>query len=234
MIPLRDTQEIKIFPIATILIILINAIVFGTMYFTAIVAPSPSVKLAIFFQHYGLVPYEIMTGKLIYPSIKPIWLTFISSIFLHGGWMHIIGNMLFLWIFGNNIEDYMGTAGFVLFYLTGGIVASLSQIATSPLSKVPVIGASGAIAGVMGAYFYLFPKARIKSIVFMFYFVTFVEVPAFIFLLLWFFMQLFSGFASFGSAMSVAVWAHIGGFVFGFLIAVVLKASRRGREIYPS
>jgi membrane associated rhomboid family serine protease len=234
MIPLRDTREIKIFPIATIVIILLNVIIFVSVYFSALVTKNPSLKLATFFQHYGLVPYEITTGKAIYPSIKPAWLTFISSIFLHGGWMHLIGNMLFFWIFGNNIEDYTGSIGFIFFYIIGGIVASFTQILTDPLSKVPVIGASGAIAAVMGAYFYLFPTARIKSLVFLFYFFTFVEVPAFIFLLLWFIMQLFSGFASFGSAISVAVWAHIGGFIFGFLTAVILKASRRGKERYPS
>jgi membrane associated rhomboid family serine protease len=234
MIPLRDTREIKIFPIATILIIFINSIIFVTIYFNASAASNPSLQLATFFQHYGLVPYEITTGKGIYPSINPVWLSFISSIFLHGGWMHLIGNMLFFWIFGNNIEDYTGSIGFIFFYIIGGIVASFTQILTDPLSKVPVIGASGAIAAVMGAYFYLFPTARIKSLVFLFYFFTFVEVPAFIFLLLWFIMQLFSGFASFGSATSVAVWAHIGGFIFGFLTAVILKASRRGKERYPS
>jgi membrane associated rhomboid family serine protease len=234
MIPLKDTQKINIFPIATIVIILLNVIIFVSVYFSALALENPSLKLATFFQHYGLVPYEITTHKLIYPSINPVWLSFISSIFLHGGWMHLIGNMLFFWIFGNNIEDYTGSIGFIFFYIIGGIVASFTQILTDPLSKVPVIGASGAIAAVMGAYFYLFPTARIKSLVFLFYFFTFVEVPAFIFLLLWFIMQLFSGFVSFSSATSVAVWAHIGGFIFGFLTAVILKASRRGKERYPS
>lgn len=232
MIPLRDTQEIRIFPIVTILIIFVNSLIFVVMYFTATAAPNPSLQFASFFNRYGLVPYEITTGKLIYPSIKPIWLSFISSIFLHGGWTHLIGNMWFFWIFGNNIEDYMGSIPFVFFYLIGGIIASFVQILTDPVSTVPVIGASGAIAAVMGAYFYLFPTSKIKSLVFLFYFFTFVEIPAFIFLLLWFIMQLFSGFASFSSATSVAVWAHVGGFVFGFLIAVILKASRRGRERY--
>jgi membrane associated rhomboid family serine protease len=232
MIPIRDTQKTAVFPIVTILIIALNSIIFVSMYLSARSSINPSLTLAGYFQKYGLVPYQVTTGKLIYNSIRPVWLTFFSSIFMHGGWIHIIGNMLFFWIFGNNIEDYLGKIGFIFFYIWGGIIASLTQIAIDPGSTVPIIGASGAIAAVMGAYIYLYPRARIRTIIFLFYFITFVEIPAVIFLLLWFVMQLIGGFQAFSSATSVAFWAHIGGFAFGFLTAVIIKAMRHGKERY--
>ncbi len=230
MIPLRDTQEIKIFPIATIAIIAVNTMVLILMQISSARAADPSLWLESFYLRYGLVPYEIMTGDIIYPSIRPVFLTLFTSIFLHGGWSHLIGNMLYLWIFGNNVEDYLGTFGFIAFYLAGGIAATFAHIASAPASQVPVVGASGAIAGVMGAYFYLFPHARVRTLVLVFYFVTFVEIPAYFFLFIWFIMQLSSAFTSFGSASGVAFWAHVGGFVFGFLVALLVKKLKHGRE----
>ena len=131
--------------------------------------------------------------------------------------------------FGNNVEDYLGTKGFVIFYLLGGAVASLTQVAMNPISKVPIIGASGAIAAIMGAYFYLFPRSRVKTLVFIFFFITFIEVPASLFLIVWFLMQLSSAFTTFGAAAGVAFWAHVGGFVFGFLAAMIIKKTKRGK-----
>ncbi len=223
MIPLRDTQEISIFPIATIGIILVNVFVFVWMYVFAFSAKNFQYGLTLFYVKYGLVPFEITHGKLIYPTIRPLWVTLFTSMFIHGGFGHILGNMWFFWIFGNNVEDYLGSVKFVIFYIAGGIVAALTQIAINPSSKVPVIGASGAIAAVMGAYFYLFPRSNIKTLVFVFYFVTFVEIPAPFFLLFWFLMQLIPGLTPSGASQGVAFWAHIGGFVFGLLAAIVIK-----------
>ncbi len=231
MLPLRDTQEISIFPIATISIIVINVLVFIAMYISAFSSPRPDYSLTLTYVKYGLVPFEFTKGKLIYPTIRPVWLTLFTSMFIHGGFGHILGNMWFFWIFGNNVEDYLGSVKFVLFYLAGGVVAALTQIAINPVSKVPVIGASGAIAAVMGAYFYLFPRSKVKTLVYVFYFVTFVEIPASIFLVFWFFMQLIPGLTPSGSSQGVAFWAHIGGFVFGFLVAVVIKKFK-GSESY--
>jgi membrane associated rhomboid family serine protease len=144
--------------------------------------------------------------------------------FIHGSWGHILGNMLFLWIFGNNIEDHLGHNKYLLFYLAGGVVAAIVQLLSGPTSQVPTIGASGAIAAVMGAYFFLYPKAKIQTLVF-FIFITIVRLPAWIFLGIWFVMQLFEG--TFGAAQGVAVWAHVGGFLFGVVIAWI--SSRQGR-----
>ncbi len=223
MLPLRDTQEISIFPIATIIIIVINVAVFLAMYAAAYSSRNPQTSLALTYVKYGLVPYEITTHHIIYPSIKPIWITLITSMFIHGGVMHILGNMWFFWIFGNNVEDYLGSFKFVLFYLAGGIVAALTQIAIGPTSKIPVIGASGAIAAIMGAYFYLFPRSNIKTLIFIFYFVTFVNIPSHIFLIIWFLMQLIPGLTPSGASQGVAFWAHIGGFLFGLAVAVLIK-----------
>ncbi len=223
MLPLRDTQEISIFPVATIAIIAINVLVFIAMYVAAFSSSNPQYSLTLTYVKYGLVPYELTHGQMIYPTIRPVWVTLFTSMFLHGGFMHILGNMWFFWIFGNNVEDYLGTAKFVLFYIAGGVVAALTQVLINPSSKVPVIGASGAIAAVMGAYFYLFPNSKIKTLVYVFYFITFVEIPAPFFLLVWFIMQLIPGLTPSGSSQGVAFWAHIGGFVFGFLVAVLIK-----------
>ena len=223
MFPIRDTQEISIFPIVTIGIIVVNTLVFIAMYMHAYSSPNPTYYLNFIYVRYGLVPYEITTGHLIYPTIRPVWTTFLTSMFVHGGFMHILGNMWFFWIFGNNVEDYFGSFLFLIFYLLGGIAAALTQIAIGPLSKVPVIGASGAIAAAMGAYFYLFPRANIKTLIFVVYFITFVEIPASIFLALWFLMQLIPGISSFGVSQGVAFWAHIGGFIFGIIFAAVVK-----------
>jgi len=230
MIPLRDSEEIETFPLLTIAIIVINVVVFLFMRFSANAKLNPELALASFYYRFGLIPYTMSTGEVVYDSVRPYGLTLITSIFLHGSYSHIIFNMLFLWIFGNNIEDYFGHVFFLIFYIVAGIFASFTQILTKPSSQIPVIGASGAIAGIMGAYFFLFRKARIKSLVFLFYFVTVVEVPAFLYLLIWFLMQIFSGITSFNAASGVAFWAHIGGFVFGAVVAVFYKAITHGRR----
>jgi len=229
VIPLRDTQEISVFPVATLIIIAINILIFLGMLFLSATANNSELVLNNFYLRYGLIPYQLTTGNYIVPSLRPAWLTIFTSIFLHGGFVHIIGNLWYFWIFGNNVEDYLGTKGFVIFYLLGGAVASLTQVAMNPISKVPIIGASGAIAAIMGAYFYLFPRSRVKTLVFIFFFITFIEVPASLFLIVWFLMQLSSAFTTFGAAAGVAFWAHVGGFVFGFLAAMIIKKTKRGK-----
>ena len=232
MIPLKDTQGISIFPIATIIIIIVNVVVFIGMYVYAFSMKNPQYGLTLFYVKYGLVPYEITKGQIIYPSIRPLWATIFTSMFIHGGFWHIAGNMWFFWIFGNNVEDYLGSMKFVLFYLAGGVVAALAQLAINPVSKVPVIGASGAIAAIMGAYLYLFPRSNIKTLLFIFYFITFVEIPAPFFLLFWFLMQLIPGLSPSGASQGVAFWAHIGGFTFGLLAAIFIKKMRESGYYY--
>jgi rhomboid family protein len=151
---------------------------------------------------------------------KSWWQSVFVSMFLHGGWLHIGGNMLFLWIFGNNIEDRLGRVAFVVFYLLGGLAAAALQLAFGPGSTVPNLGASGAIAAILGAYLVMFPRARVVTLVF-FFFITWVELPAVIVLGVWFVLQLFSGFGGLTSGVSsgVAYWAHVGGFAFGMAAA---------------
>jgi membrane associated rhomboid family serine protease len=172
----------------------------------------------------------------------PAFLTLFTSMFMHGGWLHIIFNMLFLWIFGNNIEDSMGRARFVLFYLLGGLAAVLAQILVDPDSTIPTVGASGAIAAVLGGYMLLYPRARILSIIFLFFFFTFIEIPAMIMLGIWLLLQFLPAIGQLATPEigseggGVAYFAHIGGFIFG-LAAIHLFAKRRsaryGQPRYP-
>ncbi len=174
----------------------------------------------------GAIPYEILTLTDVGPrDLVPPPLTILTSMFLHGGLMHIGGNMLFLWIFGNNVEDALGKARFLLFYVTCGVVAALSQTAAAAVSGdvlVPMVGASGAIAGVLAAYMYFFPRARVLTLVPIFFLIRLIYVPAYFFIGLWFALQLFSGFFG-GAGAGVAFFAHIGGFVAGFVLVRLLR-----------
>jgi membrane associated rhomboid family serine protease len=158
------------------------------------------------------------------PAFPP-WLTLLTCIFLHGSWLHFLGNMWFLFIFGDNVEDRIGHVGYLLFYLFGGVAASASHLLSAPSSTVPTIGASGAIAGVMGAYLLLYPRAKVVSVVPIVYIFQVVVLPAPVFLGIWFLLQFFQGIWSVTLVQTtgVAWWAHIGGFVFGFLVAAVLR-----------
>jgi membrane associated rhomboid family serine protease len=182
---------------------------------------------------YGAVPAKV-TGALDHGQFFSSG-TFglVTSQFLHAGWLHILGNMLYLWIFGNNIEDILGPLPYLVFYLAAGIVAGLTQVVIDPSSDIPLVGASGAIAGVLGAYLVLFPGAKVQSLVFFGYFVTVVAVPAVISLGLWFLLQLVTGFASLGAPSAaeggVATFAHVGGFVMGLGVGLLLRA-RPGRS----
>ena len=163
------------------------------------------------------------------PSAVPSWLTLLTCVFLHGGWAHILGNLWFLYIFGDNIEDRMGHVGFALFYVVCGVAASAVHLAVNPGSSIPTIGASGAIAGVMGAYFVLYPRARVLSVVPIFFFLQMFVLPAPLFLGVWFAMQFFQGaFTATATGAGVAWWAHVGGFAAGVAIAFVLKVTSAG------
>ena len=177
------------------------------------------------------------------PAAQPIhinegvwWATLFTSMFMHGGWLHIAGNMLFLWVFGNNIEDRLGRLKFLLFYVLAGLIAVLTQALIDPSSTAPTIGASGAIAGVLGAYAVLFPQARVLTLIFIIFFVTLVEIPALILLALWFILQFVPALGQVavgsGGGQGVAYFAHVGGFVFGLAVAALLVRAR-GREPEP-
>jgi membrane associated rhomboid family serine protease len=168
---------------------------------------------------------------------KVWWESIFVAMFLHGGWLHILGNMLFLWIFGNNVEDKLGVIGFPLFYLAAGVAASIAQLAISPNSIVPNLGASGAIAGVLGAYLVMVPRRRVLTLI-IFFFITWVYLPAYVVLGLWFVLQLFSGVGELGTRVNsgggVAFWAHIGGFTFGTVMAFLFFPKERfGAEPPP-
>ncbi len=207
MLPLRDTIRSHRFPLVNWLLIAANALVF---LFETQLSPA---ALTRFIRVFGVVPARI------HPLNPLTWLPILSGMFLHGGWFHLLSNMWALYIFGDNVEDRMGGGRYLLFYLLSGAAAALLQVWVMPASRIPVVGASGAIAGVLGAYLVLFPRARVLSLVTLFFFVTFVEVPAGLYLGFWFLTQLFSGFAALvGANMAgVAWWAHVGGFVFGMM-----------------
>ena len=207
MFPLYDTLRSRRFPIVNWILIILNGMVF---YYELKLGEA---GLYRFIQTWGLVPFQLTSNP------AETWPTIFTSMFLHGGWFHILSNMWILVIFGDNIEDRLGGGRYLIFYLLSGTAAALMQAYLSPASNLPMIGASGAIAGVLGAFLILFPRARIASLVPIFFIFTLVEVPAVFFLGFWFVLQLFSGWLALqGADMSgVAWWAHIGGFIFGML-----------------
>jgi membrane associated rhomboid family serine protease len=165
---------------------------------------------------------------------KNWWQSVVVAMFLHAGWLHIGGNMLFLWVFGNNVEDRFGWMLYPLFYLLGGLAATGLQLAFAPSSTIPNLGASGAIAAILGAYVVMFPRARVTTLV-IFFFITWIELPAALVLGAWFVLQLFSGVGSFGTQVNggVAYWAHVGGFAFGLLVTWLFLRGRGGRPARP-
>jgi len=208
MFPLYDTARSHKFPVINLMLIGINALAFFRE-----IGMGPT-ELQNFIFANGLIPTQFLGN----PSAE--WMTILSSMFLHGGWFHIISNMWVLFIFGDNIEARMGGFRYLFFYLLSGAAAGLLQTYVLPSSQVPMIGASGAVAGVLGAYLILFPNSRVASLVPIFFIFTLVEIPAFIFLVFWFVSQLYSGlFAIQGDTSGIAWWAHIGGFLFGVIIA---------------
>lgn len=208
MFPIRDHNPSQRTPYVTLSLIALNVLIFVV----GLVLFQDQRALSQLYFDYALLPIRLSNGEN-YPAL-------VTSLFLHGGFMHLAGNMLFLWIFGDNLEDEMGHVPFLVFYLACGIGASLAQFAVDPASAIPTIGASGAIAGVMGGYLLLYPKARVDVFLFLIVFFRIFPIPAWIMLGLWFALQLFNGFAVDTSGGGVAYWAHAGGFIIGFLFAL--------------
>ncbi|MFP4641499.1 MAG: rhomboid family intramembrane serine protease [Dehalococcoidia bacterium] len=236
MLPLTDSDlKRKGFPVVNVTLIVICAAIF--IYELTL----GEMGRAVFFYKFGAIPAELTqglsfqtlptpTGSIDITSPVPTWVTMFTSMFVHGGWMHFLGNMLFLWVFGDNIEDRFGHFRYLLFYLAAGLAATWLQVATSMGSQTPTIGASGAIAGVLGAYIVLFPHSRITTAVF-FFFITVFRIRAFYLLGFWFLLQFVSGVGSLGPSAQggVAYWAHVGGFVLGVIVVVLYKlAARQG------
>lgn len=247
MFPLKDDIPTRRFPVLTVAIIALNIAMFFFFHGHFLESDAFVDQRSV---EYGAIPYEIthpgegcgavasdelacsgqagVDGEA--PSQPATWITILTSMFMHGGLLHIAGNMLFLWVFGNNIEDSMGRVKFVFFYLLGGVMALLAQTLFSPDAAIPTIGASGAVAAVLGAYAVLYPRARVTTLVFIVIFLTVIQLPALLVLGLWFVLQALNGASALvqpvGEGGGVAYFAHIGGFVFG-LAAIKLFANRQ-------
>ncbi len=223
MIPFKDENPTRTFPFFTITIIVLNVLVFFVELFYA-----SDLKALVY--KYGAVPRNLlsMNDNRQIPAV----LTIFTSMFMHGGFLHISGNMLYLWIFGNNIEDRLGHFRFLLFYMLSGVVAVYSNAIASPASQVPMIGASGAISGILGAYLLLYPRTRVHTLIFFGFFIQIVRVPALIVIGLWGVIQVISGIMSKGQGAQggVAWFAHIGGFLFGLLTIYLWVPEKRRRD----
>ncbi len=215
MFPFRDHNPSAQIPFVNYALIVINVIVF---LFTL----NPEMQSAIYYEH-ALWPNRISNGS--------DFSGFFSSMFLHAGWMHLIGNMLFLYIFGDNLEDTLGHVGYLIFYVTTGVLAALLHVVLNLDSQIPLVGASGAIAGVMGGYWLLFPKARVDVLIFVVIIVRVITLPAFVVLSLWLLLQVFSGFTTSTAGGGVAYWAHFGGFVAGALLIIPVWKSK-GAQLF--
>ena len=224
MIPLRDRNPTRRTPVITLGLIVACFVVFA--YELSISFSGGEAALNRFFDQWGAVPSRVSDSLAVGQLFSSATLGLFTSMFLHGGWLHILGNMLYLWIFGNNVEDRLGRLPFLVFYLVGGLVAGMTQVWIDPTSSVPLVGASGAIAATLGTYVALFPGARVLSLVFLGFFYQLLEIPALIVLGFWFVLQLIDGVASLGGDTlggGTAFFAHIGGFVFGLVIGLVVR-----------
>ena len=235
MLALKDNIPTRRLPVLTVAIIVANVLVFFLFQKARLSLGGAAIDEANAVE-FGAIPYEIAhwgagcvpsggeieCGSRLGAGEAPTVVTLFTSMFMHGGLLHLAGNMLFLWIFGNNVEDSMGPVRFVLFYLLGGLVSLGAQTIVNPDSTLPTIGASGAVAAVLGGYALLYPRARVITLVFIVFFVTFIELPALLVLGFWFVIQLLSGTADLAQTAAdgggVAYFAHIGGFVFGLLL----------------
>lgn len=222
MIPFKDDNPIRIFPFVTIAIIVLNTIVL----FVQITSPYDQQKIVF---AYGAIPNSLLAFKS-YQPIHPL-LTVFTSMFMHGGFLHLGGNMLYLWIFGNNIEDKLGHFRFIMFYILCGVIAAYSHALTDPASQTPMIGASGAVSGILGAYLLLFPHARIHTLVFFGFFVNVIRLPAILVIGFWIVLQFINGIVIKGVVGNggVAWFAHIGGFLAGFLLIKLFLKTKRNR-----
>jgi membrane associated rhomboid family serine protease len=249
LIPIHDDNPTRTFSYLTASLIALNVLIFAVQYVVS--QSEPSGGLAFFYE-WGLVPWELTHSQPVSQEVlqaggldvscsppacfpqKSVYLSLISSMFLHGGLAHLGGNMLFLWVFGNNIEDNLGKVRFLLFYFTAGILASLAHVAANTESVIPTVGASGAIAGLLGAYILLFPHARITTLVFILFFVQFLHIPAVMWLGLWFLSQFLIGAGQQIGEPGVAWLAHVGGFVAGAALIYLFGGRRpRARPAFP-
>ncbi len=224
LLPLKDDIPSRRFPFVTYSIIAVNIVVF---MFKATMSKE---QLQAFFELVAVIPAEytaFLRGEPV-PLLKLLAAPF-ASMFLHGGWMHLFGNMWFLYLFGDNVEDAMGHSRFLLFYLLTGLAATVAHIFVNPLSPIPIVGASGAISGVVGAYFLMFPTARVLTLVPIFFFVDIVLLPAVVFIGMWFLFQFWSGLLSLAVPHlgGVAWWAHIGGFIAGLILAPIMREKQK-------
>ncbi len=222
MIPLRDETPSLTTPVVTRALILMNVLAF---VFELALGP----ERGAFVVGWGVIPARVMA---VFSGQEPVaaLATLLTSMFLHAGWLHLLGNMWYLWVFGDSVEDRFGHVGFIAFYLASGVASAVMQVAINPGSPIPTVGASGAIAGVLGAYLVLHPRARVVTLVPIVFFLQIVALPAILVLGLWFVFQFFSGaFALGGAGGGVAWWAHVGGFLFGMAVAVMLRGERTSR-----
>lgn len=220
MIPLRDINPTRRVPVVNVTIIGVNVVAF-------LYEVSLGSGLDVFFAAYAVIPHNITAAVSAPPfHLFPLFSLF-TSMFLHGGWLHLGGNMLYLWIFGDNVEDKLGHGRYLIFYLLCGLTASVVHIVVDPLSTMPTVGASGAISGVLAAYLLMFPKARVVTVIPIFVFLQVAELPALLVLGMWFVLQFFNGLISLGYETAgmggVAWWAHIGGFVAGFALVLPFR-----------
>ncbi len=231
MIPLKDDIPSRSYPIVNVTLIIINIVAF-------LFELSLGDKLELFLRTYGVIPFKyfysgirLEDGSVILFSLEEKIIPLFTSMFLHGGWLHLISNMLYLWIFGDNVEDRMGHFRYIFFYVLCGLAAAAAHIITNPESEIPTIGASGAIAGVLGGYMLLYPYARVVVVIPIFFFWDIIKLPALIVLGFWFVTQIFQGTLALAVESSatggVAWWAHIGGFVFGMLTIHLFKKKSR-------
>ena len=225
MIPLRDANPTRRTPVVTLALIAACGIAFAWQL--GLLVQGGDEALTAFILEHGTVPAELSAAVGRGDWLSDPVLDVLTSMFLHAGWLHLLGNMLYLWIFGNNVEDLMGRPLYLGFYLLGGVAAVAGQVLIDPASDVPMIGASGAISATLGAYLVLYPRARIQSLVFLGFFYQLIAVPAVIVLGFWFVLQVIDGLGSLGAATGVeggvAFFAHIGGFVMGALLALPFR-----------
>ena len=218
MIPLKDNIPSSRIPLITIGLIIINVLV----YLNQLTLPPRAAVRFVYL--YGLIPVEISGGELLVRHPVPLYGTILTSMFVHGGLFHLAGNMLYLWIFGDNVEDRLGRVRYLLFYLLSGVGAAATQILSDPHSKIPMVGASGAISGVLGAYLLLYPHARVVTLVFFGWFVRVIEIRALFVLGFWILVQLASGLLTWGAQVGGVAWfAHVGGFVAGLVMVIPLR-----------
>ncbi|MCP4650583.1 MAG: rhomboid family intramembrane serine protease [PVC group bacterium] len=227
MIPLRDSNPSRSMPVVTVLLIIINIAIFMRGIFLG-----PEFKSV--FYSFAVIPNSYLDIQ--WMEFNSVWESnrrLISALFLHGGWLHLLGNMWYLWIFGDNVEDRLGPVRFLFFYILCGVAGNLAHIFMNTHSTVPAVGASGCIAGVLGAYFLMFPGARIVTVLPIFIFWTVAEVRAFFFLGIWFAIQFLNGFFTLPGGKNIsgiAWWAHIGGFIAGIILTFILAGKSRGRR----